>query len=132
MFDNFSSTDCCYLIQDNENNQFIEKNLRIYSETTRRIEEKTLGQSTDNSWFIEQKKRLTASNFGSVINRRKLIEPKSILKVLFVIEVSRTKKMHRKRKLKNVELIISPKWPWLDASLDALVDSVTVQVVEVK
>ena len=91
-----------------------------------------MGQSTDNSWFIEQKKRLTASNFGSVINRRKLIEPKSILKVLFVIEVSRTKKMHRKRKLKNVELIISPKWPWLGASLDAVVDSVTVQVVEVK
>ena len=49
-----------------------------------------------------------------------------------MIEVSRTKKMHRKRKLKNVELIINPKWPWLGASLDALVDSDTIQIVEVK
>ena len=37
-----------------------------------------------------------------------------------------------KTELENVGLIINPKWPWVGASAYALVDSDTVQVVEVK
>ena len=105
MFDNFSSNDCCYHIEDDGNRKFFEKFLRMDLETAPKIEEKTLGQSTNDSWFTERKKRLTASNFGSVINRREHIQPKSILKIIFtkekvkvllVIGVSRTKKMHWK------------------------------------
>ena len=70
MFDNFSSNDCCYHIEDHEDRQFIEKFLRIDLESARKIQENTLGQSTDNFWFVELKKQLKALNFGSVINRR--------------------------------------------------------------
>ena len=37
-----------------------------------------------------------------------------------------------KTKLENVGLIINSKWPWLDASPDALVDGDIVQLFEVK
>ena len=64
MFDNVSYNDCCYHIEDDGNRQFIEKFLRIDLETARKFEEKTLGQSTNDSWFTQRKKRPTASNFG--------------------------------------------------------------------
>ena len=43
------------------------------------IEKNTRGQSTCEQWYEERNIRLTASNFGSVIKRRKSIYPKSIL-----------------------------------------------------
>ena len=64
MFDNVSYNDCCYHIEDDGNRQFIEKFLRIDLETARKFEEKILGQSTNDSWFTQRKKRPTASNFG--------------------------------------------------------------------
>ena len=78
MFDNVSYNVCCDHIEDDGNRQFIEKFLRIDLETARKLEEKTLGQSTNDSWFTQRKKRLTASNFGSIINRGEHIQPKSI------------------------------------------------------
>ena len=64
MFDNVSYNDCCYHIEDDGNRQFIEKFLRIDLGTARKFEEKILGQSTNDSWFTQRKKRPTASNFG--------------------------------------------------------------------
>ena len=55
MFGNFSSNDCCYHTEDDGNRKFIEKFLRIDLETARKIEEKPLGQSTNNSLFMERK-----------------------------------------------------------------------------
>ena len=82
---NFSSNNCCHHIEDDGSRQFIEKCLRIDLETAGKIEDKTLGQSTNDSWFMERKNRLTASSssVGSVIHRREHIDPKSILKRIF-------------------------------------------------
>ena len=55
IFDNFSSNDCCYHTENDENRQFIEKFLRIDLETAPKIEEKPLGQSTNDSLFMESK-----------------------------------------------------------------------------
>ena len=90
MFDNFLSNDCYYHIHDDGNRQSVEKLLRIDFETARKVAEKTLGQSTNDSWLIEGKKRLTTSNFGSVINRREHIESRSILKRIFTKEIFKT------------------------------------------
>jgi len=57
--------------------------LQITKEKAQNIEKQTFGQSFSEQWFIEREKRLTASNFGFVINRRKKIYPKSILKKQF-------------------------------------------------
>ena len=90
MFDNFLSNDCYYHIHDDGNRQSVEKLLRIDFETARKVAEKTLGQSTNDSWLIEGKKRLTTSNFGSAINRREHIESRSILKRIFTKEIFKT------------------------------------------
>jgi len=75
------------LLQDNNltNTQkdFVLKHVAIDSEKVFEIEQSTLGQSENSVWFHEQKKRLTASNFGLVINRRITIFPKSILSRIF-------------------------------------------------
>ena len=39
----------------------------------------TRDQSSNDQWFDERKKRLTASNFGAVIKRKKSIHPISLL-----------------------------------------------------
>ena len=44
------------------------------------IEKATMGKSSNKEWFIQRQKRLTASNFGSVIKRKVDIVPTSILK----------------------------------------------------
>ena len=43
------------------------------------LERNTRGQSDCALWFEERRYRLTASNFGSVIKRKKSIFPKSHL-----------------------------------------------------
>jgi hypothetical protein len=46
------------------------------------IERNTRGQVSSDRWYNERKHRITASNFGLVIKRRKSIYPKSIIKTL--------------------------------------------------
>ena len=43
------------------------------------IEQNTREQSSSDMWFDERQKRLTSSNFGAVIKRRKQMFPKSLL-----------------------------------------------------
>ena len=69
MFDSFSSNDVITLKMMGTEH-LLEKFLRIDLVAAGKIEEKTLGQSTHDSWFIERKKRLAVSNFASVINLR--------------------------------------------------------------
>ena len=51
----------------------------ITQEEILEIEKNTRDQSSNDQWFDERKKRLTASNFGAVIKRKKSIHPKSLL-----------------------------------------------------
>ena len=54
--------------------------LMLTTENCIEIEQSTLKQSDSDEWFSQRKKRLTASNFGAVINRRLNIYPESIIK----------------------------------------------------
>lgn len=40
----------------------------------------TMRQSQDPRWYVERSKRITASVFGKVINRRKSVHPTSLVK----------------------------------------------------
>ena len=116
-----------------------------------RIELQTVGQSCNRQWFTERRKRLTASNFGAVINRRQNVHPTSLLKRLFSDskfssaacdwgsqnEKNALNKYCEKLGLEsnlieNTSLIINPKWPWLGASPDGIVGGEIVKAVEVK
>ncbi len=50
--------------------RFIGK-LNLDLQTARQVEQITVKQSLDPNWFIHRKFRLTASNFGLVVNRKK-------------------------------------------------------------
>ena len=55
MFDNFSSNDCCYHIEDDGNRQFIQKFLRTDLETAQKIEEKpsAKAQTITGLWNVK-------------------------------------------------------------------------------
>ena len=61
------------LTQDNI--EFVNNHLNLTLEEVKSLEAKTTEQSNSDIWFLERKKRLTASHFGSIINRRKGIFP---------------------------------------------------------
>ena len=109
------------------------------------IEKNTRGQSTCEQWYEERNIRLTASNFGSVIKRRKSIYPKSILSHILGSKVNmhspkqciwgnenELKAVDKYYKLKKedgcpvtmfaqVGFVVNPEYPWLGASPDFLI-----------
>ena len=50
-------------------NKFVNTEINISGDNMKSIEEKTRNQSKSKMWIIERRKRLTASNFGSVVKR---------------------------------------------------------------
>lgn len=133
-----------------EHKNFITAHLLLTFDETIQLEQKTVDQSLSDQWYEERKKRITASHFGSVINRRKSIYPKSIIKSILSNKTPFKSEAcqwgHDKEKVAismyeqkfnvNVEscgLIINPKWPWLGASADGVVDiNGDLRAVEVK
>ena len=63
----------------NENIDIVQDKLGKNHGQLLEIEGNTRGQSTCAQWYEERSIRLTASNFGAVIKRRKKLHPKSIL-----------------------------------------------------
>ena len=110
------------------------------------------------AWYEERQKRITASHFGKIINRRKSIEPKTIknqiltsnkvlsenmpapLKWGIENEANAIKKYTAKYSvLENLEveqcgLVINPAIPWLGCSPDGILakENVPVGCIEVK
>ena len=79
MLDKISSNE---LVLDRLNladHDFVLKHLKVQKQNVIGIEDSTLGQVFSAAWFEERRKRLTASNFGHVINRKCNIYPKSII-----------------------------------------------------
>ena len=117
--------------------RFVTDVVCVSKEEVKIIEKETMGQSSSKKWFIERQKRLTSSNFGSVIKRRMHIYPKSILKKVlgherlstpachWGLENEQVAKEKYNEKLPNAKLydcglIINPQWPWLACSPDGL------------
>eukprot|EP00112_Aurelia_sp_Birch-Aquarium-sp1_P003430 Seg1383.7 transcript_id=Seg1383.7/GoldUCD/mRNA.D3Y31 product="hypothetical protein" protein_id=Seg1383.7/GoldUCD/D3Y31 len=106
----------------------------------RTIEKHTQGQSNSKIWHLERSKRLTSSLFGRIINRRKTVQPKSLLDTIQKtgqtmctpalkwgrdkekIALQQYLKSHCDPRMKVMEcgLIINPRWPWLGASPDGV------------
>ena len=108
------------------------------------IEQNTREQSPSDMWFDERQKRLTSSNFGAVIKRRKQMFPKSLLATIHKSKQSTCPKpcqwgkdkeekaiqeyyKIKQKQGKNVDVcascgfVVNSKFPWLGASPDFLV-----------
>ena len=95
-------------------------------------------------WYLERSKRITASIFGKVINRRKTLFPKALLKQILEKPMGKMtnypvplkwgiehesvaiEEYLRKKKLPLTALtscgfVINPKWPWLGCSPDGII-----------
>ena len=62
---------------DGDNVEFV-GGLSVSDEKLREIERNTKGQSDCDRWFEERRQRITTSNFGTILKRRKNIYPKSL------------------------------------------------------
>ena len=135
-----------------EQTQFVKTHLDINLEAAIIIEKNSLEQSNSCLWYEERSKRLTASNFGAVINRRKGIYPASLLKKVLPSNTNRLLNseacqwgktyesvaisMYEKkfnREITNCGLVVNPKWPWLGCSPDGITfNNEKLQCIEVK
>lgn len=117
----------------------IEKDVGVSLEQSQFIEAQTRGQSSSNIWFFERSKRVTASIFERVMNRREKIFPKSVIdsitkgrdgKKIYSASLQWGKEavaleMYKNSYCKELQvvesgLIINPQWPWLGASTDGV------------
>ncbi|XP_033755205.1 uncharacterized protein LOC117338114 [Pecten maximus] len=111
------------------------------------IEKSTRSQSDTQLWFTERKKRITASNFGRIMLRKKFINdafmstfqersftsaPTSYGKANELI----AKQMYIKQSgnhIHDIGLVINPKLPFIGATPDAIVcDKMVTGLVEIK
>jgi hypothetical protein len=130
-----------------EQKAFVELHLIVDIEEAKNIEVNTVKQSESTLWYQERCKRLTASNFGTVINRWKKIYPTSILKKCLQTKNIKAGencmwgKVNEDIAIKLYENItkssvtrcgffINPKCPWLGCSPDGVVSA--EKVLEVK
>jgi hypothetical protein len=131
-------------VPSDEDRKFVSESLKKSHEGILEIERNTREQSNCTTWYEERNKRLTASNFGAVLNRKKNNYPKSILgKVLSKgsmqsmptackwgnsNEMNGIKKYRKWKEEQNQTVnvcsfcgfIINATFPWLGASPDFL------------
>eukprot|EP00112_Aurelia_sp_Birch-Aquarium-sp1_P004784 Seg1542.8 transcript_id=Seg1542.8/GoldUCD/mRNA.D3Y31 product="U3 small nucleolar RNA-associated protein 21" protein_id=Seg1542.8/GoldUCD/D3Y31 len=115
---------------------------------------KTLLQSEEPIWYLERSKRITASIFGKILNRRRTVYPKSLIQTVIEKKETRSNVMPVALRwgidneavaiakyeaysgviIKKCGLVISPEWPWLGCSPDGLImeNSSLFGCVEVK
>ena len=128
------------IVLSSEQLQQIANKIQVSINECLEIERNTRGQADCPQWYQHREKRLTASNFGAVINRRENIYPKSILEKISSNPNTRVpfsckwgKDNEQNALLKYYEscnnqveicecvgFVVNPKWSWLGASPDAL------------
>ena len=115
------------------------------------IENNTRDQSSSDKWFEERHKRLTSSNFGAVVKRRKTIFPTTLLskirnqskqakcpepcqwgkdkeeKAIVAYSKFKTNKGQGVKVCSKCGFIVNIEFPWLGASPDFLVEDHTEQ-----
>ena len=115
---------------------------------------KTIMQSTEPIWYLERSKRITASIFGKVLNRRMSTNPAALISTITDkfsksgsmpaalrwgidcenIAIERYEEMTYCHPIKKCGFFINPKWPWLGCSPDGIVfeSKIPVGCLEVK
>ena len=123
---------------------FVYKHLPFDKVALISVEKATKMQSESKAWHSERTKRIAASNFGRIMNRRKNMYPNSIIKQLltpsnFTSVACQWGKENEKvalscyERLKSVKvtacgLIVNTSWPWLGCSPDGLTDDRPIEV----
>ena len=148
MLDNLKEETTNWMNVEEDNKVLLKEKLGTTHGEFLEIERNTRGQSECTEWHAERKIRLTASNFGAVLKRRKQIYPKTLLKKLQSQpqkhkvpapckwgkdneEIAAEKYMKFKQE-KNEQvkvcascgLIVNRAYPWLGASPDILISDV--------
>ncbi|XP_065067596.1 uncharacterized protein LOC135693138 [Rhopilema esculentum] len=103
---------------------------------------KTIQQSEEPAWYLERAKRITASIFGKVLNRRPNNYPSSLIKAVldknkYCLEsmpaplrwginnentaIAKYSEHNPELEVKKCGFIISPKWPWLGGTPDGII-----------
>ena len=150
MFENMEHPGVNWSYIDEKNVEFV-KELSVTNQKLREVERNTRDQSTCDRWFEERRQRITSSNFGAVIKRRKSIYPKSILNNLLCRsnkivskackwglgkEKEAVKKYlkHKEREGQPIRVcsacgfVVNSIFPWLGASPDFVIDESNQQV----
>ena len=144
MYDNFACEYDKQLVTEEKDIEFVRNHLPIEKGVLKDIEKGSKLQSESQSWFAERRKRITASNFGLIMNRIKIKHPTSILKQLLEHKIFKSKacdwgKVNEKAavtlyessnnvKVTTCGLVINPRWPWLGCSPDGLLDDRTIEI----
>ena len=104
----------------------------------------TLQQANCTSWYLQKSKRITASIFGKVINRRKTLFPTTLVKLILQKSMNKGRNTpaplkwglenesvaigeYLKQKyllptaIESCGLVVNPKYPWLGCSPDGIV-----------
>ena len=115
----------------------------------------TLTQSEQPIWYLQRSKRITASLFGKVMNRRQNIHPKSLIDEIMHkkqnvrgsmpaalkwgidnedVAIKQYMEIINDAEVKKCGLVVSPRWPWLGCSPDGIIlkSSIPVGCIEVK
>lgn len=132
------------------NYEFVRDHLTMTSTQIINLENETTQQSSCSRWFEERKKRITASTFSLVMNRRKGYHPKSIITAITgkkkdyqsvackwgSTNESIAIQYYEEQNEVNVQscgFVVNPKWPWLGASPDGVMEIKGVKkAIEVK
>ena len=75
---------CCWvssLVPNEQNMTYVEENLKVSHEDILEIERNSREQSDSDVWYSERHKRVTASNFGSIIKSKKKSIPPPYLRM---------------------------------------------------
>lgn len=138
---NLDETSDPLIVLSPEQLEIVNNKVKVSINESLEIERNTRGQADCPEWYQHREKRLTASNFGAVMNRRVSIYPKTILEKIKTSHSSvriplscRWGKDNEQNALiqyyesldnqvkicECVGLVVNPKWSWLGASPDAL------------
>ncbi len=135
--------------------QSVVENVCISVEHSIEICLETMKQSTEPIWYLERLKRITASIFGKVMNRKANIHPSSLINSITYknmkyrksvpaplrwaienedIAIEKYLKVNPHYVVKKCGFVINPKWPWLGGTPDAIAvqENLLVVCVEVK
>ena len=77
-----------FINYEGDKKEFLVEKLKITDEQRKTIQEKTIGQRDNPTWHLVRKGRLTASNFGPVLSRKR-VTPSLIKKVLGQYDLSK-------------------------------------------
>lgn len=143
----FAYTSMSLQVSEKDKLDFLE-NLKLSAEEANDLERNTVGQADNPLWMHERKKRLTASNFGTVCKLRHyndkhetalgILHPSCAIRALPGVVWGNQHEPVAKReveavmnvKIKDCGLFVDAKKPWLAASPDGLVGTDTI--VEIK